>query len=400
MIYRLLILKRILEDILMLPFIGLGRMRAKEHPLQESYDIFFFFPFHHIGGAERVHANIVQALKGRKALIVFTRKSHSEGFLADFKAAGHQIMDISAYTDNKKKYWNNLIYRGLFSGYINAQQQRPVIFNGHSNFAYKMSRWIRTDIPQIELIHSFSSFSYIRVPFLPFYRETVMISRNRIQDHLALYQRWGIPETYSKRIRFILNGISLPAQNEARGFKEEALQLMYVGRATPEKRVHLCAAISEELHKAGLPVTMSFVGNVSAAIPVNHPDDLYYGDVNDPAVLNDLYRKQADVLFITSSEEGFPMVVMEAMARGSIIIATPVGDLPVHIKHGENGFLFSSAKDEEKIISEGVEYVRCLLNDRDLCRRISHNNLQYAHVNFGLATFDQHYRDLIESYLP
>lgn len=399
MIYQLLILKRTLEDLFILPFIWLGRMKAKKNPLLNTYDIFFFFPFHHIGGAERVHANIAQALKGKKALIVFTRKSQHEGFLNEFKASGHEIMDISAFTDNKKKYWNNLIYRGLFSGYMNAQKQRPVVFNGHSNFAYKLSRWLRKDIPQIELIHSFSSFSYIRVPFLPFYRETVMISKNRIQDHLALYKQWGIPATYNNRIRYILNGIPLPGKKQAREFSEEKLRLMYVGRATPEKRVHISAAISLQLLKANLPVVMSFVGNVSAAIANPHPNDIFYGDVNDPAVIDDLYRTQADLLFITSSEEGFPMVAMEAMARGSVIIATAVGDLPVHIKQGENGFLFSSVQDENKIVAEGVEFVQKLLNDRDLCRRISNNNLQYAYGNFGLATFEQHYRELFESYL-
>jgi glycosyltransferase involved in cell wall biosynthesis len=399
MIYSLLILKRTLEDLFILPFIWLGRMKAKKNPLPNTYEIFFFFPFHHIGGAERVHANITQALKGKKALIIFTRKSQHEGFLNEFKASGHEIMDVSAYTDNKKKYWDNLIYRGLFSAYINAQHKTPVVFNGHSNFAYKLSRWIRNDIPQIELIHSFSSFSYIRVPFLPFYRETVMISKNRIQDHLALYQRWGIPATYHNRIRYILNGIPLPEKKHAREFSENPLKLMYVGRATPEKRVHLCAAISSQLHKAGLPVVMSFVGNVSAALTDPDQHDIFYGDVNDPAIIDDLYRTEADLLFITSSEEGFPMVVMEAMARGSVIIATAVGDLPVHIKHGENGFLFSSVSDENKIVAEGIDFVQRLLKDRDLCRRISRNNLQYAYENFGLATFEQVYRELFESYL-
>jgi glycosyltransferase involved in cell wall biosynthesis len=93
------------------------------------------------------------------------------------------------------------------------------------------------------------------------------------------------------------------------------------------------------------------------------------------------------------------MVVMEAMARGSVIIATAVGDLPVHIKHGENGFLFSSVSDENKIVAEGIDFVQRLLKDRDLCRRISRNNLQYAYENFGLATFEQVYRELFESYL-
>jgi glycosyltransferase involved in cell wall biosynthesis len=398
--YRLLILKRWLEDILIFPFVWLGRRRARQFPLEKEYDIFFFFPFHHIGGAEKVHANIVNALKGQKALIIFTRRSKEAGFIEEFKRSGHQVMDVSALTDDKSRYWNNLYYRGVFSGYINAQKQKTVVFNGHSNFAYKMSRWIRQDIAQIELIHSFSSFSYIRLPFLPFYRETVMISRIRINDHLTQYRKWGVPSRYDEKIRYIVNGIDLPEKKELRVFEEGKLKMMYVGRGTPEKRVHLAGAIASELRKQGLPVEMSFIGDVAHELSSdNKAHDMYYGNVDNAEVLHDLYVQRADILLVTSSEEGFPMVVEEAMARGSIIIATPVGDMPVHIKQGVNGFLFSTVSDEQLIIEEAVSYIRQLLNEPALCQSISSNNLTYAFNNFGLRNFEAHYQDLIRSYL-
>ncbi|HLO79465.1 MAG TPA: glycosyltransferase [Chitinophagaceae bacterium] len=398
--YRLLILKRMLEDILIFPFVWFGRRKARQYPLDKVYDIFFFFPFHHIGGAEKVHANIVNALKGKKALIIFTRKSKEEGFLSEFKRSGHQIMDISALTDNKLRYWNNLYYRGIFSGYINAQKQKTVVFNGHSNFAYKLSPWLGKDIAQIELIHSFNSFSYIRLPFIPFYRETVMISRNRINDHLEQYKKWGVPTHFNSRIKYILNGIELPESKEAREFENGKLKIMYVGRGTPEKRVRLAAIIASELRKHQLPIEMSFVGDVAHELKEdNVAHDVYYGNVEDPLVLHNLYKQRADVLLITSTEEGFPMVVEEAMARGSIIMATPVGDLPVHIRQELNGFLFSVVDDEAKIIREAVDFINRLFQDPELCRSISRNNIEYAFENFGLLNFEHRYRELIESYL-
>lgn len=398
--YRLLILKRWLEDLLIFPFVCLGRTRARQFPLDREYDIFFFFPFHHIGGAEKVHANIVNALKGKRALIIFTRRSKEAGFIEEFKRSGHQVMDISALTDNKARYWINLFYRGVFSGYINAQKQKTVVFNGHSNFAYKMSRWIRQNITQIELIHSFNSFSYIRLPFLPFYRETVMISRNRIDDHLTQYRKWGVPLRYDEKIRYIVNGIELPEKKELRAFEEGKLKMMYVGRGTPEKRVHLAGAIASELRKQGLPVDMSFIGDVAHELSSdNKAYDMYYGNVDDATVLHNLYNQRADILLITSREEGFPMVVEEAMARGSIIIATPVGDMPVHIKQGVNGFLFSTVADEQLIIEEAVVFIRQLLSDTALCHTISSNNIDYAYANFSLHNFEESYRNLIESHL-
>jgi glycosyltransferase involved in cell wall biosynthesis len=227
-----------------------------------------------------------------------------------------------------------------------------------------------------------------------------MISRNRINDHLAQYRKWGVPSHYDGKIRYIVNGIELPDKKEPRVLEDGKLKMMYVGRGTPEKRVHLAGAIASELRKQGLPVEMSFVGDVAHELDSdNKAHDVCFGNVDDPAVLHNLYVQRADILLITSSEEGFPMVVEEAMARGSIIIATPVGDMPVHIKQGVNGFLFSTVSDEQLIIEEAVAFIRQLLSDVKLCHTISSNNIEYAYNNFGLLNFEESYRHLIESHL-
>jgi glycosyltransferase involved in cell wall biosynthesis len=46
-----------------------------------------------------------------------------------------------------------------------------------------------------------------------------------------------------------------------------------------------------------------------------------------------------DILVLPSTAENLPMVVMEALARGIAVIATPVGALPEVIISGENGLL-------------------------------------------------------------
>jgi len=175
---------------------------------------------------------------------------------------------------------------------------------------------------------------------------------------------------------------------------------MFVGRGTPEKRPDLAAAISRHLQESGLPVSMTYVGDLGAAVPgALKGKDVFMGPVDDPAALERLYREKADVLLVTSSEEGFPLVVMEAMANGSVIMATPVGDIPVHVRHGENGFLFSSVNDEAAIIREAEEFTRQMLRDPSLLDRMSAANIEYAYANFGLATFIRNYRELIERWL-
>jgi L-malate glycosyltransferase len=396
--FQLYLLKRKLEDLLIWPFILLGRARADKYPLEESYEVFFFFPFFHTGGAEKVHAQIAQVFRQQKCLIIFTRKSHDQTFLPLFQASGHRILDISAYTDNKKTYWKNLIWRGVVSTHINRQKNPTIVFNGQCNFAYKCAPWIKAKTPQLELIHSFNSFSWIRIPFLPFIRQSIMISRKAIKDHEQQYAQLGIPGTYLSRIRLIMNGIPLPADAAPKEFAGNGLNVLYAGRATPEKRVHLVAEAALQAAGQELPLRFYFMGEVRDELPEKyHSVGHFYGNMGDPDQISAIYA-QAHLLVITSSEEGFPMVVMEAMAMGCIILATPVGDLPHHIRDGVNGFIFSTSANEEVIIEEMLEMLQRLSNDSTTCRQISENNRTYAAEHFGWPNFAASYQQLFQTH--
>jgi glycosyltransferase involved in cell wall biosynthesis len=386
MIYRLFLLKRWLEDLLIRPFIWLGRAHADKYPLQEQYDIFFFFPFYHTGGAEKVHAQLAQVFREQKCLLLFTRKSHDNGFRAAFEQAGHRVLDISAYTDDKRRYWKNLIWRGVVTAHINRQGQRPLVINGQCNFAYKCAPWLHKAIPQLELIHSFNSFSWIRIPFLPFIRQTVMISRKAIADHTRQYGRLGIPGELLTNIRLIQNGVPLPGQPLPKQFDGSQLRVLYVGRATPEKRVHLVAEAAMRCREAAMPVAFSFLGDIQPWLAPSLQDaGSFYGMTDNQEIIRQAYADH-HVLVITSSEEGFPMVVMEAMAMGCIILATPVGDLPHHIQPGENGAIFSSIS-EKTVLEEIPAFLEQWLADPQACARMSANNIAYAGAQFGLTTF-------------
>ena len=391
--YQLLLIKRMIEGIFLFPFILLGRLMAMLHPMKKEYSIFFFFPFYHTGGAEKVHAQITTAIGGSNSIIFFTKKSDDDRFLEEFKKSGCEIRDISKYTDNKWLYFLNLIYRGIITGYINTQKQKPVVFNGQCNFGYKISPWINKSIAQIELIHSLNSFSYIRIPFIPFISKTIMISQKRIHDHKALYKLYGIPENLLSRIYYIPNAIQLSGTVTKKATSD--LSILYVGRGTKEKRAHLIAAIAKEL--SGSNTRFEMMGDVSAAInKTDYPFVVFHGNISDEKKINEIYQ-QAQVLILTSTTEGFPMVIMEAMANGLAIISTAVGDIPFHVKNGENGFLFSDAGSESLIIKEGVTYILSLKNNPDTLSKIAGRNIIYAKDNFGIDRFNNDYRNLIST---
>lgn len=393
--FRLLLAKRVVEDIMMWPLILLGRLIATSRPLKKEYKVFFFFPFYHTGGAEKVHSLIAKAAGGQDSLIYFTKKSHNTSFFQRFKDSSCEIRDISRYTDNKAFYFVNIIFRGIISGYINRQTAPPVVFNGQCNFGYKLSPWISRRIRQVELIHSISNFSYIRMPFLPFISQTVMISTQKIAEHIQLYRKFGVPSRYDGRIRYIPNASEFATiDSSSKDFS--SVKVLYSGRATAEKRPHLVVAVAKAIHRQIPSVQFIMAGDDFAELKSVDTDFIAFkGNIDDENELRQLYM-DANVVIITSSTEGFPLAVIEGMAYGNAIVATPVGDLPVHIQHEENGFILSST-DETKVVTEAVEFVLRLVNDRNLLRSIASNNIQYAHVNFSFTTFAQAYKKIIFS---
>lgn len=394
--YALYLLKRQIEDIFIFPFIVLGKIISRLAIKARPFDILFIFPFYHTGGAEKVHSLIAQTFKDRNCLILFTRKSQDDRYLNAFKASGHQIIDISTYTDNKFMYWNNLIYRGIVSALVNTQTNLPIVFNGQSNFGYKLSPWINKKIEQIELLHAFCSFSWIRIPFLHYFSNTIMISRFAIEEHRQQYIQLGIPDVAFKRISHVTNGIRLPKtliRNQRVG---SALKILYVGRATEEKRVNLLATIAKQIATENSTIQFSMVGDLQKTIdPSLHHYIHFYGPVYDENELFNIYLEH-DVLMMASSQEGFPISIMESMAAGCVIISTPVGDIPYHVKQGVNGYLFSSIEDEATIIKEAVSYVQQIQDDSDLQFQMSKVNQEYAQKEFELSIFESRYKALLE----
>ncbi|HZH64448.1 MAG TPA: glycosyltransferase family 4 protein [Flavisolibacter sp.] len=393
--FRLYLLKRIVEDIFMFPLIMVGRAISFFSPLEKDYAIFFFFPFYHTGGAEKVHALTATAIGNKNCIIFFTKKSHNDGMLLKFEKSNCVVKDISRYTDNKWLYFVNIIFRGIISGYINRQKASPVVFNGQCNFGYKLSPWIRNAVPQIELIHSISNFSYIRIPFLPFINRTIMISQVRINDHLNLYKDQGIPSSYGKKIQFIMNAIDLPLQKPMPKHQNQVLNVLYVGRSTPEKRVYLIARIASLIREAEANIQFQFLGEVREAIPAEYRHACeFLGNHENEETINKIYAT-AHVLVLLSDTEGFPMVIMEAMANGLAVVATGVGEIPLHIKNSVSGFLIENYLDEKHVEEKTVEAILRLYGDRKLLGEISEHNAWYAYKNFGKDRFEKEYRELI-----
>jgi glycosyltransferase involved in cell wall biosynthesis len=94
----------------------------------------------------------------------------------------------------------------------------------------------------------------------------------------------------------------------------------------------------------------------------------FYGWARDSKEIAQLINK-SEILIMPSYNEGGPRVVLEAMACGIPVLATPVGIVPDVIKDGESGRVIEwNAKD---IANKAAE----LLNDENKCRNFGLNGL-------------------------
>ncbi|MFZ1467235.1 MAG: glycosyltransferase [Anaerolineae bacterium] len=98
------------------------------------------------------------------------------------------------------------------------------------------------------------------------------------------------------------------AARAALGLPAERQLVVFVGEPRPEKQVHLLEGAVARLQAAGQPVDLLIAsGQPHERVP--------------------LFMQAADVLGLTSSYEGSPMVIKEAMACNLPIVATDVGDV-------------------------------------------------------------------------
>jgi glycosyltransferase involved in cell wall biosynthesis len=63
-----------------------------------------------------------------------------------------------------------------------------------------------------------------------------------------------------------------------------------------------------------------------------------------------------DLVVLTSRSEGIPLVLMEAMAHGKIVVAPAITGIPELVKDGETGFLYRAGSLDDLVTR--IEVVR------------------------------------------
>lgn len=110
--------------------------------------------------------------------------------------------------------------------------------------------------------------------------------------------------------------------------------------------------------------------------------------------MKDRLFSESDVfLFPSQHPEGMPYAILEAMAHGLPIIATPVGSLPEIVLHGQNGLLIPTESPHKL-----AESIIQLLVDFDLRKKMGSMNRKLAEEKFNITVVSQKFKNLYESF--
>jgi glycosyltransferase involved in cell wall biosynthesis len=104
------------------------------------------------------------------------------------------------------------------------------------------------------------------------------------------------------------------------------------------------------------------------------------GDRGDVADL----LARADVFVLSSTSEGLPLSVLEAMAAALPVVASSVGGVPEAVKDGDTGLLVPP-RDPVRLAAA----LERLLTDPALRRRLGSNGRERVRKQFGLEAFQQ-----------
>jgi L-malate glycosyltransferase len=389
MTYRQALIQFQIEQVVMFPFVLLGRLFGWLFPLKEAHKVFLFFPSADIGGAPQVNIDIAHCIRDTHPFIIFSKKPKNNQFRKLFEDTGAKIIDLHPYIDKKAIHFVNFFFRGVIASWINKEKD-SIVFGGESLFFYKIIPHIRKHIPCIELCHLDTWLPY-SIGFIDRINKRVFSTIKLKEQVVQQYNENNIRKELYDRLYFIDNAIDIPEYQEIENPKTE---VVFIGRGSPQKRVPLIAAIAEKMHKAGDNIHFSFVGDVDKVININdYSYCKFYGNVSDMELMKRIYGR-SDVLILTSAFEGLPIVVMTMMAYGKTILSTAVNGIPDYVHHMENGLLIYET-DETQIVEKGIELLRLFISDPALKRKFAERNKELAMEKFSRKAFCKNYRRLL-----
>jgi alpha-maltose-1-phosphate synthase len=167
---------------------------------------------------------------------------------------------------------------------------------------------------------------------------------------------------------------------------EDPLRVLFVGQLGQRKGLGYLVAAMDRLQ---VPATLTLLGRPVATPPAMQKALQRFRWIESAPHARVLeIMREHDVLVFPSLFEGFGLVILEAMAQGTVVIATPHTAAPDIFNDGLDGFLVP-IRSADTI----AERLTRLAEDRDLLARMSEAARQTA----ARCTWDEYRRGIVEA---
>lgn len=266
----------------------------------------------------------------------------------------------------------------IYSSLSILLQQIPIVHTIH-NLAHKETGSKRQSLYKI-------FFDYFKVT-------PVSISDQVLESTEKIYGR-----QYSE---LIYNGVKAlektdayeSVRQEVEGYKKDKNTKVFltVGRLSKQKNQLMMIEVMKELNQMNMDVVLLVIGSktndkeyadVCLKNSENIPNIFFLGEKSN---IGD-YMYCADAFCLSSSYEGLPLVVLEAMSVGVPILSTPAGGVPDVIEDGVNGYL------SEGFMQNDYKQILLKFNSKDF---VNHNvTIRKYEQNYSMHICMAHYYDL------
>lgn len=178
------------------------------------------------------------------------------------------------------------------------------------------------------------------------------------------------------------------------------LRLLFVGRLSEEKGILDLLDAVGRLKNPG--IILKIVGEGKERNRIE--EEIKRLDIGDRTELlgyvgwgNQLFNlmSSSDCLVLPSYNEGLGMVLLEAMANGTTVVASNVGGIPDIVTDGVNGLLFEAGN-----VNELSNKIDMLYNNRVLLMKMSENSIKVARDNARDKQLTKFYNAYMEFVFP